>query len=515
MQINRTALSALSLILVSSFASGQSAADENGAPLSAIDWLSDSISIPAATPKTKDDIPAATHVPEVMVAPLDVPVVDRFGLIDARNLGLPANLWGGSAAGDLATLIHAIPPVEQPSLRHFLASLLLARLDPPIDAIADDSLFLARLDKLLDLAQLDAAHNLIQQAGAPEPKRFRRQFDIALLTSTETEACRTIETTPDLSPTFPVRIFCLARNGEFDVAALTLGTAEALGILSEEEDQLLLHFLDPDLFEDDPIPPPPAQISPLMFRLYEAIGERPTTETLPVAFAAADLGQTVGWKARLRAAERLASVGALAPDRFRTIFTERKPAASGGVWTRVAAIQALERAIQKNDRNRIIETLPPACDAAVSGGDAPSLASWFLDVAKSAEIETPAHHALFEIAVTGDDPDFAAQLAASSIEDQTVLAVLRGRPFDMRSTTPLAQAIRQSLSGLPPGETYRSFMDQGRNGEALLLAITALADGVESDPNSIRDALSFLNAFGLQDLARRTAVELLLEDSRI
>ena len=159
-------------------------AQDVGEPLSAIDWLSDSIALPAdPIPETSEPSPS-TIAPEVLVAPLDAPVPDRAGLIDARRLGLPADLWGGSTAADLARLITLTPEIETPTLRLLFRDLLLARLDPPVDAIADDSLFLARIDKLLSMAELGLAEDLIAEAGAPQPDWFRRTFDIALLQGT-------------------------------------------------------------------------------------------------------------------------------------------------------------------------------------------------------------------------------------------------------------------------------------------------------------------------------------------
>ncbi len=502
-------------VVLTALAPGAQAQGTNpDAPLSAIDWLSDSVTLPPPTPDP-GPISSGAAVPEVLVAPLDTPVPDRFGLVDARDLGLQADLWGGSTAADLAGLVRDMPIIRLPSLRRFEIEFLLARLDPPIDAIADDSLYLARVDKLLGLAQLDAAAALIAKAGAPDPVRFRRTFDIALLQGTETQACATMEATPDISPTFPARIFCLARNGEWDVAALSLGTAEALGILSETEDQLLLHFLDAELFEDTPIPAPPAQMSPLIFRVYEAIGERPATDTLPVPFAVADLSRNVGWKTRLRAAERLASVGALPIDQLLAVFGERKAAASGGVWTRVKTLQELEAAFEARDARAISAVLPRAWEIAGDIGYDAELAAWVAPRLDGITVARAAHHTVFEIALLARNMELAEAHVTATREDATLLAIARGRVFEMELSTPLATAIRQSLSGLPPSEQYRAFLRDARAGEALLLAMETLSRGVESDPGALGDALSVLRALGLSELARQCAVELLIEDSRV
>lgn len=480
-------------------------------PLSAIDWLSDSVALQPLVVAPSVVAPPAQPVPGVRVLPLDAPVADSVGLFDADEVGLPHDLWGRSAAGDLARLVAEVPPIREPALNRFFVDLLSTRLDPPADAAVDDSLFIARLDALLARAQLDRAKALINAAGEPDPRRFRRLFDISLLTETEHETCRIIETNPDISPTFPARIFCLARNGEFDVAALTLGTAEALGILTPAEDQLLLHFLDPDLFEGDPIPPAPAQITPMVFRLYEAVGERPETETRPVAFAVADLSDTQGWKTRLRAAERLAAAGALSADALIKVMMERKPSASGGIWERTKAVQEFVRAVESEDPHRIGQSLPAVWARAGEGGYRAALAVW----AAPRLPENISAHTVFEIGILAGDKALIEAAAVQTREDRALLALMQGRPFELEPTGALTQAIRRALSGLAPGEGYQAMLDDGRPGEALLQAVASLAKGIDADPGAVGDALSLMVKLGLERLAQRVAVELLLEEQRV
>jgi hypothetical protein len=490
------------------------AAGAEGEPLSAIDWLSDSIALPDVGPSDAAPIPETAPPPKITVAPLDTAVPDRAGLIDARRLGIDPGLWGRSAAGDLAQMIAALPETEgaTPALRRFLHDLLVTRLDPPIDAVGNDSLFLARIDRLLDMGHLASADQLIDAAGAPEPRRFRRAFDIALLTGTEPDSCAVIEATPDISPTYPARIFCLARNGEWEVAALTLGTAEALNILTPEEDQLLLHFLDPELFESEPVPPVPHVLSPLIFRLYEAIGERLSTEHLPVAFATADLTQTVGWKTRLRATERLTAAGAMSVERLLAVYGERAPAASGGIWDRVGAVQTLRDTLRSGDAEGVSEALPRAWSAAREAGYAHALAGWIAPRLEGVALGREAVHVAFEVVLMAERPDLARDFAGASREDQFLLSVASGQPGPVQPSDPLGRAVRRGLSALGPGERFQALLDDDRPGEALLKAMSLLMDGAAGNPDATADALALLRVLGLEQLARQVAIELILQD---
>lgn len=65
------------------------------------------------------------------------------------------------------------------------------------------------------------------------------------------------------------------------------------------------------------------------------------------------LRTTSGWKAQLEAAERLARARALPAGILDQLYTAQRPAASGGVWERAAAVQALDAALATGDAARI------------------------------------------------------------------------------------------------------------------------------------------------------------------
>ncbi|HHB80666.1 MAG TPA: hypothetical protein ENK83_02810, partial [Aliiroseovarius sp.] len=337
------------------------------APMSAIDWLSDSVATPAqpiVAPPALPDEPGVTtgvKVDAVSVTPLGRPLPDAVGILPAVVTGLPANLWGPSRPGDVARAIRREDADMLPALRDMLYTLLLAELNPPeAPGSTGYDIFLARVDKLLELGAVEQAEALLARAGPDNPEIFRRWFDAALLLGTENQICEVMRATPELSPTFTARAFCLARGGDWNAAVLTLGTGRALGFISEEEDALLARFLDPDLFEGEPPLPVPSAPSPLEFRMFEAIGQAIPTTGLPLAFAQADLRANIGWKARIEAAERLARAGAVPENQLLGLYTERRAAASGGVWDRVAAVQAVDQALKANDTQTLTAILPEA-----------------------------------------------------------------------------------------------------------------------------------------------------------
>ncbi|WP_051508414.1 hypothetical protein [Roseicyclus elongatus] len=281
--------------------------------------------------------------PAFTIEPLDAVRLDAVGILPPAITGFPADLWGRSDTADLERLIRAQPTQGLPAILSFTETLALAELDPPRGAAGDGAgLFLARLDMLLARGALDQAQALMERAGPTEPQVFRRFFDVSILTDRADRACAAMTANPGIAPTFPAQIFCLARTGDWPAAALSLDTGAALGRISDAEYDVIARFLDPELFEGDAPLPIDTHLTPLAFQMRMAVGERPDVTGLPLAFTHADLSDLAGWRAQLDAAERLTRSGAIEPQQWFAIYTQRVPSASGGIWDRVAAIQALE-----------------------------------------------------------------------------------------------------------------------------------------------------------------------------
>lgn len=513
-----------SFFALSGFAAHAQTGDA-GKPLSAIDWLSDTVDTPpAAIPPTTDVAPAEDIAENalpaaVSIAPLDAPIVDAAGLLPPSVTGLPRSLWGSSAAADLARRISSISARTDllPATRRLLNTLILAELDPPVQSDRPGRLFLARIDALLTQGLLEEADALMQISGMRDPDVFRRAFDTKLLLGTEDRACATLTQTPGLSPTLQARIFCLARAGQWENAALTLQSSEALGLISQQQGDLLARFLDPELFEGEPPLPAPTTPTPLTFRLKEAIGEPIPTTSLPLAFVQSDLRATSGWKARATAAERLARVGAISPNRWIGIWSEHLPAASGGIWDRIESLQRFETALASNDPGAIARALPRVWSDMRAAGLQTVFAEQFAQKLVGLPLTGAARDLVFEIALLS--PSYEKIMLDWPPEglsaDQTLLRGIAlgelplSRPRDAQRRA-IATGFRSE--GIPV--RLSSLIDEKRLGEAILRAGELLEGGAAGDLDELSDALQFFRAVGLEATARRAALEILLLERR-
>lgn len=503
------------------YAAISGAAYGQAAPLSAIDWLSQSILTPVnastanqparagETPVTKTGaLPQA-----ISMSVLDQPSLDGVGILPSSSSGFPRALWGMASADAILPKISAATVEGIPALQSLLITLLLAETDPPVSG-AGDQILTARIDKLLQIGALDQAYALIEAAGiTANSDLFRRAFDVSLLTGQEDRACNALKSAPGIAPAPPARIFCAARNGEWATASLTLQTETSLGGLTPIESDLLGRFLDPES-TSAPMPEPPKPLTPLIWRIYDALGDTIPTGTLPLAFSYAELGPRAGWKAQIEAAERLARAGVLAPNLLLGVYTDRVPAASGGVWDRADAFQRFDAAISKNDAGLIAQTLPPA-----------------YQMMKSVELEVPFAalygEALAKIALSGAAGDMAYELGLLSPKAELLSAtsdtgqrrqflagLARGDIVGLTPPDSMGRAIAPAFTGAPLPDDLAAMVATKQVGQAILAAIDRINTGVLGEERAVTEGLTLLRALGLESAARATALQLMILERR-
>lgn len=480
-------------------------------PLSAIDWLGEVV---VAPPAVEAPVPAGRpERPEVSVTPLDAPRADAVGLLSPEVTGLPRGLWRASATERLIHRLDAIAVQGVPAIRALHTTLLLAEADPPPDAGSRARLLRARLAALRRLGAVEPALAMVERAGGDRPALFDAWLDLALLAGLEGDACAALAAAPHLSDDARARVYCLARAGDWPTAALILRGGEASGAITEPDGTLLAFYLAPELIDEAAPPRPPADMTPLRFRLHEAAGAPLDTRDLPREYAVADLRGNAGWKAEIEAAERLAQSGAVPASRLFGLYTARSPAASGGVWDRVAAVQALDRALARDEAAEVAAALPAARDAARKMRLETVYAEIFAErLLATSPLPEPAREAAVEMVLLSPLYERAAELRAPGTARARLLAgIAAGRPEAADAATPIEAAIADGFAATSAAPEHRPLIEAGRLGEAILAAAAQLESGVaHAAPSALRAALSTLRATGVEETARRAALQVLL-----
>jgi hypothetical protein len=489
------------------------------APRSAIDWLSESVREkpvpPVKTPVQIIEVPEGIVPQNIEVTTLDAIRKDTVGLLPTTVTGLPREFWGNSDSATIADLIARQSTDSLPEILSLLYTILLAEVDAPASDGNGSALLLARVDKLLDLGALDQAQALLERAGPDQAEIFRRWFDVSLLTGRADYACTAMRAAPGFAPTLEARVFCLARNGDWNAAALTLATGETLSFISQEDADLMARFLDPGMYEGEPDLPPPAKLTPLVFTMREAIAQPRPGGALPLAFVNADLRATSPWRQQMEAAERLVRSQAMAPNRLIELYTARKAGASGGIWQRVKAIQAFDVALLSGDLAAIGTNLPVAFNAMKSVALEVPFAQYYGDRLNLLGFEGAYKKLAFELALLSDGYENAARrFAPENDKDRFLKGLAIGNVTGLAAPGTLGEAIAGAFLQPMPDGPLKDLLTQKNLGEAILRAMLLLKNEAFADPDDIRAALSTLRAVGLEEEARRIALQLLILERR-
>lgn len=481
-------------------------------PLSAIDWLNQPLQVPVAkplvTPSSEPPVAQGVSIPEVSVMPLDETVRDAVGLLPGSVTGLPASLWSNSREADLMALWIDVSDDPLPAIQALYYTLLLAEAEAPREA---NGAFLAtRVDNLLRLGAVDPAQALVERAGPETPGLFARWFDLTLLNGDEGAACDALRNSPDLHPDYAARVYCTARAGDWATAMLLYDTADALGAFEPTEGRLLAHFLDPEAAETGIELAPLRTPNPLMFRLYEAVGTPLPTRNLPLAYAVADLRNSSGWKAELEAAERLVRTGALSENRLLALYTDRRQAASGGVWDRVEAVQAVDDALAENDGAKASRALVPVWQQMRAQRLEVPFARLFAERLAEADLTPEARRLAFRIALLTSDYETAQLPPDPDREARFLASIARGAPdAELASTATERMMVRAFAAPVTPAREEALLLREGKLGEAILQAATRF-DRAAGNFTDLVAGLRTLRAVGLEDTARRAALQTLI-----
>jgi len=522
--------------LAMALAAGPAAAQD---PLSAIDWLRENLARPEAgahpiSPLLGDAWLQST----ITTRAIDATRPESVGLFSASRAGLPRSFWGVTPDTELRVLIAALPVDTLPALRDLSYRLLLAEFDAPNSPLPADpqahgdqsgvtratAFLAARIDKLVDFGAIDQAAALLDTLDPEDPGLRLRRFEIALLLEQEQRACEAMSDAAQPFPFEPAVIFCKARQGDWGGAQAQYERARETDALGPVYGPLIEHFLDADdhLHNGsgalDSIRP--TRLSPLAWRLLEAIGAPVATHGLPVSFAHADLRGTIGWRAQLEAAERLVRSGALPPNHLLGLYTERSAAASGGIWERVRAVQRLERALAGGAPEVIGAALLDAWPQIVDGELEVAFSSLYAEALLEAGLGGAAlEQAVVAGLLTDNYEQIALDHPGQSARALFLTSVARGlapsagSDADEALRDPLWAAVAEAFADAPPvsGPTMAR-LSEGRLGEVVLMTLISLGDA--SDPRVLTEGLATLRLIGLEDVARRAALQSLLLERR-
>ena len=492
------------------------------APHSAIDWLSESLLQPPNFVISPPGRTGQSHSNDTISnMPLEMVSRDAAGLLPPDVTGFPLSIWGDVRTQQATALLDTYNRSDVPEISSLYKQILLAQSNPPLDSGPEGTLLLARIDRLFEMGALEEAETLILLAGVREPEIFQRWFEVAIVGERTNAPCAALKRQPSLSNDVATRVICLARAGDWNAAAITVSLAESLGQIAQDDADLLVRFLDPEMFAELPDPGNPEPLDAISFTLRESLALPRPEYALPLPFLNADINLRTPARQRILAAERLVREAAIPTGLLFAAYRGARAASSGGAWGRAEMVQDLDKAFVGEDDEKLAKTLT---EAMIGFADAGMLYTFAFEYADSlahypAGPETAliaprirrllllADRPLAQWATLGraDPPNvqFAIRLASREV-------ISGVSPY----SDPLPEAIHLAFANLtPPNQEIAHLLgkiDSGNFAEVLLRALVLLANGPETDPQAIHEGLYLLRKLGLEDSARRVAIQLLL-----
>lgn len=439
--------------------------------------------------------------------------LDATGILTTEQTGIPADFWGDGNADVIARLIAPYFDFTLPEITAFWQRVALTEIDAPKNMATPGAVLTARVAHLLNAGALDQAEALLTHAGPITPSLFKQSFDVGLLTGRAQTACAQMLRNPSLAPGLKERVFCLARDNDWSAAALTLTTAKSLRQIPELDAELLTLFLDPELFDEQNPPPAPVPLTALDFIMREALAMPRSGQALPLAFLHQDLQRETGWRNQVIATERLVRSQAIPPQQLIDLYQEGKPSASGGVWVRVSAVQNLLQAIRIGQPEAISQNLRVAYQDLRAVGLEFILADIAADDLEGIALTPSADRLRFRLQLLHTEyPELVGDYAPQSAQDAFLQSLAFGELPDSANSD-MEAAILAAFRGSTSTNSLIVDAKRGRMGEAIFKSLTNLIRSRHRDPAAVETTIATLLIAGLEEEARRIAIQVLLNQS--
>ena len=119
------------------------------------------------------------------------------------------------------------------------------------------------------------------------------------------------------------------------------------------------------------------------------------------------------------------------------------------------------------------------------------------------DVVLPQAQAIGQVAV-------AAEKLEKSSEDAFLHALARGLLNDATPVGARAEALREAWVNPVPSADLDTLAKENRLGEALLRTLIMVEESLAGSDTKLIEALSFLRRIGLEDVARRTAIQIVI-----
>lgn len=477
---------------------------------------------------------------------LDAPSEQASGLVAAPSAGLSQAMWAGTNGETALQSVSSAKPMRYHALNTLLRRALIVSAAPPTEA---DGFLSTRAEALLRFGAAEDASSLLGvQPFSENPDRARTSAESALLIGRDDELCGLVLAEPEATDSrvdadfwATLRGYCLATSGD-PLAPVAIGAMRDIGRIEPADALLLEAVLDESIAEFVPMPATET-LDPLRLAVLRRLGRAggQIVERAPLAIVSGLYAvESTGARGGLLAGERLEQAGSLTTPELRRLYASLSQ--TEGETPVEQRARAMGRALAEPSVESIGDALILAARAQTIGGIAQ--AARVLSESANGLPDTDAQgagsrgYAIRDGFFLAGDSQSAIRWAAAQgstnpieLADTAALAAIadplsagswqrehgdilrdRAKGGDEHARRSLAALAGFEIAPRPklPNEGFLAAARQGRSAEAVFAVAAALQSEDPVSARTLDTVIRTLRAAGLDEDARKLAIEVML-----
>ena len=441
-----------------------------------------------------------------------------IGLIAIERTEFPDDLWSNSSEKALSEKLNAMSRLSLASTNKIFKRLLLVDAKPPLNSIGTEnmgySFLLSRIDQLINMGALDEADEILNYIKEPSIEFMKRKIEVASLNGRLSKTCDIANKYPNFKGMLQFKIICLVRENDWQAAALAFTVGSSLNQFSQNEEQLLLNYLDPDIemnYNDRIVI---SELSPTDFFLMHGKKDIIPQDVIPNKYAYAFSRSDISPLVRIKSVEQLASSYVVNAntlfDLYRSSPDEKKDEARNAKRT----VFELDRSLENDNEQKTLSALIKAVKVFQKKNLLTQMSTEYEDELK--KLYQSNDKKLFDLAIAllslTDNVSSDFYMSRSTIPSINCLLDINKKIFTNHETDNDLCRLVKNLNiqvikkSFPRNRDYESQMEKGL---ILLESLNILRDGVATKTGELKLALTLLTKIGLIDLVNQISKELI------
>ena len=445
-----------------------------------------------------------------------------IGLISIERTEFPTDLWSNSSEKVLSEKLNIMPNFSLATTNKIFKRLLLVDSRPPLNSIGVKNMgylfLLSRVDQLINMGAIDEAEAILNYIKEPSIELMKRKIQVASLNGRLSKTCDLANKYPNFKGMLQFKIICLVRKNDWRAAALAFNVGSSLKQFDENEKQLLLNYLDPDIESGNVKDIEISNLSPTNFYLVHGKNQLITPDALPNKYAYAFSQIDMPFKVRIKSMEQLAANYVINANNLFSLYRSSPNEDTEEANNARAAVTELEQAFMSNSTQRKLLALKKAIKVFQKKNLLVHLSNEYKDKLKN--LYYTDDERLNDLAITllsltdGMINDFF--LVESTNPDVNCLIDIKKKIFiNYETDSRLCGLVKKLNIEIIKNKilTNRSLDTQMEKGLIILESLKLLENGLSTEFKDVRLSLNMLTKIGLIQLVNEISVELIALNS--